>query len=546
MANPSLAEAIGLQAQPNWGIAERALARADAAETARARARAAQKAKEDEDFNKLLKEKDVTVDKTLYHNVYIPAAEATAKDGFSKAYELHRTDPSNLQAVYEVLKNTQSKLNVYKNESDILKQQDKDVAEGKVHADPSYMNAVHSGNYSDVSLNPQTGMYESAGWAKLEEAAKANPYYQHSFDSHGRVDYNPVEIFDLGKEKSSFISSPTNWTDVTEKSVTSHIPGQVEVKKVSETNPFARSMKADEMMNNPKKLQSVLIQLQPQIENAVATKDPSIIDPITGSITPESRNNWVKGFLINNVLKQTREDLSHFALAKETGDQEKTKQTPTLIKNQSVPVSVTRVEGGPVNYIGLEGKAYQKSSKEGQYIEVGTNKNVDKKTAFGDNEPTEITSGVKGEWVGESAYPLRQVSVQISSPKVIDLEAGKSVQGTSGMEYRIDNLIYAPYGELKNGEIYPIRGQFAKPTDKRAWFAVGNETTTKKDGTQQLAPRAIPVTPAVLEQLKKAPKNAVNVDIPENELYGGKGSTTSTKTSTTTKPKEDLRNKYGY
>jgi len=178
MALDSLGFGIGLQAQPKdyAGIAQQALA----TRSARQKAEAAAKARNDEEFNKLITSKDFIQQSGNFHKLYRGAAAKEISDFMNRAIQTRKDNPNDyLGQVVSDFQQTQLKLNSYKQNSEKVKAYEKAAFDPKLNAstwfDPNFTSSVINESYESpndwykvkfnpglgVSFNPQTGDFDA-------------------------------------------------------------------------------------------------------------------------------------------------------------------------------------------------------------------------------------------------------------------------------------------------------------------------------------------------------------------------------------------------
>jgi hypothetical protein len=186
MALDSLGFGIGLQARPKdyAGIAQQALA----TRSARQKAEAAAKARNDEEFNKLITSKDFIQQSGNFHKLYRGAASKEIADFMNRAVQARKDNPNDyLSTVVSDFQQTQLKLNSYKDNSEKVKAYEKAAFDPKLNAttwfDPNFTSSVINesfGGPSDwykvkatpglgITFDPETGDFDAQPRMKITD-----------------------------------------------------------------------------------------------------------------------------------------------------------------------------------------------------------------------------------------------------------------------------------------------------------------------------------------------------------------------------------------
>lgn len=186
MALDSVGFGIGLQAQAKdySGIAMHTLA----ANKARDKAEAAAKAKNEEEFNKLITSKDFIQQAGNFHKLYKGQAAKEVTDFFNRAIQMRKDDPNNyLPSVVADFQQTQMKLNNLKQNSDKVFAYEKSMADPNKNAntywDRDFVSSVNKGEFNSaadwgkvkaipgmgVLFNPQTGDFNAEPPLKITD-----------------------------------------------------------------------------------------------------------------------------------------------------------------------------------------------------------------------------------------------------------------------------------------------------------------------------------------------------------------------------------------
>lgn len=534
MAEPTLSEAIGLQAKPNWSLAQYALKKADAEDAARAKALAAQRQKDDEAFNKMIKDADAGVDRSKYHNVYLGAADKTWKMTLDQAMKAHTDDPHNLLAVTEILNNGASKLKELQNRSAVMFQEDKDVAEGKKYADPEYIKMRSTGDFSDTYVNPQTGNVESKSWGDLSKVANRDARYQHTFNPDGSYVSNLIKKVDFTPNRDKFLANKMNYNvaGTTRKG----LGGGYEAFNVENvTDPQKADMEAMALLSDKDNFNSFLMSRKNEYDADLnkLKSDPANYKGLlkldaNGNVDPQSVMLWTHDNMVNSLFTGRYSDFGSPQRIPEDKT-EKERQNPVEVGNKVLPISGATVskKGEKLEYFQNNvGDLFQKIN--GKFHPVDESGKTDLDKSVSSTGLTIAASPAKKEsWEGRNTKTFNAVDIRVTPKAVIDMNTGGHIEGVANTEYQVSEITKLPYTvNAKTGEL-----NFASPKTVREqpnkirydYFAIGTEKGGMQQGEQIITPTAVPLTKEVYSAIKDHPKNGVNLNIPENELFGGKG-----------------------
>ena len=195
MALDSLGFGIGLQAQAKdyAGIAMQSIA----GNRARDKAEAAARAKNEEQLNKLITDKDFIQQAGNFHKLYRGQASKEVSEFFNRAVEAKKADPNNyLPKVIQDFQQTQFRLNGLKQNSDKVIAYEKAAADPAKNSntwfDPEFLQSVNSGTFESASdwskvatkpgygtlFNPATGDFEAQPNPRITDEDVTKNFYK--------------------------------------------------------------------------------------------------------------------------------------------------------------------------------------------------------------------------------------------------------------------------------------------------------------------------------------------------------------------------------
>jgi len=215
-----------------------------------------------------------------------------------------------------------------------------------------------------------------------------------------------------------------------------------------------------------------------------------------------------------------------------TADEKKT-QTPTYRSSRTQGVGSTSVHtsgadsGKPMTeFVTKDGETVTKEvktdSKGKQTIiykdKKGGEYNAADVSEVDVVETFDVTSRGTFDWT-------TPVAVAEAPEFAINMKNGKPVKVAGAVNYEMSSYDKFPYIETKNGPMLLRDVDVAKDKEGKAtkwgWFAQGVEVGGMIGGREVRVARAIPLTPALYAKINN--KNLTGVDVPQDELWGIKG-----------------------
>lgn len=300
--NYNIGAGIGAQGRQTnaWPMFAQTMARLDKRKADADEARRKAQEKDDEEFKKLINDKDIHTDG--YHPMYSGAVKFAVKDKMNKMYEYKRDNPNDwYTGTKQLQQDLISELDFLKKNSDNVIRYEDDVAKGNIYASGDFLAKANSSEFGKNVYRDSSGKVVDPEWQNIP----ADPLVGVSFNPNaGSFTANGLKKVDLESKLRSWQQTPSNFSEET---------GPVDYKNAAP----GKAWNTERVVPKKAELETFLseISTDPSVQADFYVKNKEAIDKSLAS-NKVSGEGPTREFIANMIKDDARQRLSEVTIKK--------------------------------------------------------------------------------------------------------------------------------------------------------------------------------------------------------------------------------------